>query len=55
MQSLLLYLQQFIFFKTYKLAQSATVLHYTRLEGLERNKLCNLLDTFISDEENKVL
>jgi hypothetical protein len=50
-----LYLQSLFFFITCKWAQSARVLHYTRLEKLARDKHSSLVDPFVSNEENKVL
>ncbi len=50
-----LYSQQFIFFITFKWAQKARVLHYTRLERLVKEKCSTLLKQFIIYKENKVL
>jgi hypothetical protein len=49
------YSQHFIFFIAYKWVQQATVLLYSRLESLARDKRASLLDPFISYEGNKVL
>ncbi len=48
------YLQWFIFFLAYEYFQQAGVLDYTRPENLASDKHFNLLDTFITDEENKL-
>ncbi len=40
--------QYFVFFLTYKWAQNATVLHYTRLKRLARGKHSSLLNLFVS-------
>ncbi len=50
-----IYSQDFIFFETYEWAQLSSVLHYTRLEKLARNKHSSLLGSFINYEENEVL
>jgi hypothetical protein len=49
------YSQHFIFFLTYKWAQYAKLLNYTRLDGLGGDKHSSLLDSFLSYEENQVL
>ncbi len=46
------YSQHFVFFVTNHWTQKARVLHYTSLERLARDKHSNLLNPFISYEEN---
>ncbi len=46
--------QHFIFFITYKLAQSR-VLDYIRLDMLVWDKYSSLFDTFVSYKENEVM
>jgi hypothetical protein len=46
------YLQQFIFFVTYKLAKFGRVLNYTVKERLAKDKHTNLLGPFVSYKEN---
>ncbi len=47
--------QDFIFFITYKLAQLARLFHNTKLERLASAEHYNLLDQFVSYEENVLL
>jgi hypothetical protein len=49
------YSQHFIFFLTFKCFQQARVLNYTWPEKHDSDKHSNLLDPFITYEENKVL
>jgi hypothetical protein len=50
-----LYSQHFIFFVTYKWAQLASVLNNFRMEWLATDKRPNLLNPFVSYEENEEL
>ncbi len=47
--------EHFFFSVSYKWAQKTTVLHYTRLKRLVRDKHSSLLGPFITYEENKFL
>ncbi len=50
-----MYSNNFIFFVTQEYFQQARVLDYTRTEKLAGDKHSNLLGTFLSYRENKVL
>ncbi len=48
-------LQHFIFSVTYEWAQETRMLHYIRLEGVDKNKRSSLLDIIVVYEENTLL
>ncbi len=48
------YFQHFLFFSSYEYFQQARVLYYTRPKKLASDKQSNLLDPFVSYEQNNV-